>query len=183
MVKLPPSAACPPSRNGITWRVMFGSSVSSSRRCSCARITLRPPVGRRSAASSTTAHSVGGCGRLVRICCLVMRSLTRRSTSSPLAFGPPRDGHRAGVVLGLQQPGHELDLVGAHQAGGLLQTDVGLEPGGQDVVVGVPPSLAVGLTGQGEQRVPLGLVSEPVEREEVRDVPFLEADPARARGG
>ena len=41
-----------------------------------------------------------------------------------------RGDDRPGVLLRLQQAGHELHLVGADPGGRLLQADVGLEPRG-----------------------------------------------------
>ena len=77
-------------------------------------------------------------------------------------LGPPVDllagrgvvaepDHRPGVRLGLQQPGDELDLVGADQFGGLFQVEIVVEPGVQHVAVGVPPARGVGLPGEREQ--------------------------------
>ena len=53
IVNAPPSAACPPYLNGMTCRVMLGSPTRSISRSICATCTSRPPIGRRSAASST----------------------------------------------------------------------------------------------------------------------------------
>ncbi|MGC0411125.1 hypothetical protein RKD31_004368 [Streptomyces sp. SAI-163] len=86
---------------------------------------------------------------------------------------------RAGVLLGLQQAVHELHLVGPDQRGGALQPHVGREPAGQHVGVTVPPARDVGLLGQGEQGGALLLVRDAVQRQQVLDVPRLEAHPAQ----
>ena len=64
IMKAPPSAACPPNLNGMTCRVMFGSAMTSISRSICATWTSRPPIGRRSAASSTIAQNLGVSARL-----------------------------------------------------------------------------------------------------------------------
>ncbi|GAA2403289.1 hypothetical protein GCM10010420_33130 [Streptomyces glaucosporus] len=84
-----------------------------------------------------------------------------------------QEDHGAGVVLGLEQAGDELHLVGADHRRGLLQADVPVEPARQDVVVPVPPAARAGPAGQGEEVRPLVLVQHSVEREEVRHVTFL----------
>jgi hypothetical protein len=67
----------------MTCTVMFGALIMLSRCSSWLRIASRPPIGRRSAASSSTAHSRTGTGPgRARICCRCLRRLTRRSTSS-----------------------------------------------------------------------------------------------------
>src|SRR4051812_48578357 len=170
MVKAPVSAVCPPTRNGSTWRMTPGSFVASISRSICPRITSRPPIGRRNAASSTTAHRRGGSppGRIFLrgICRLTLRSRFSRggggvargsvparenllacySQADPLLDffrrrgGVAQGDHRAGVVLGLQEPGDELQLIGPDQRRRLFETDVGLEPARQDVTVPVPPA-------------------------------------------
>jgi len=98
----------------------------------------------------------------------------------PLAggvIGEPE--YRAGVLLGLQQAGDELDLVAADEAGSLLEPQVGVKPGGHHVAVGVPPVWRVGVPGQGQQRGPLGLVVQAVKFQQVGHVAQLEAGPAQ----
>src|SRR5690348_11499564 len=85
---------------------------------------------------------------------------------------------RAGVSLGLQQAGDDLDLVGPDDRGGRFQADEGLEPGRQDVGVGVPPAGGVGLTGQVEQGGALFVVGDAVQGEQVGKIALLEPDPA-----
>ena len=85
---------------------------------------------------------------------------------------------RARVVLGLQQPGHELELVGPDAGRGLLEADVGLEPGRQHVAVVVPPPVPARGAGQFMQGRALLLVGHLVEGEQVGDVALLEAHPA-----
>src|SRR5215207_731056 len=94
----------------------------------------------------------------------------------PLAPAELYDGPR--VVRGLQQPGHELDLVGADQLGGDLEPAVGVEPGRGQVVVPLPPARVVRLAGQVQQAFTLGRVVELVEGQQIVDVAHLEADPA-----
>lgn len=85
---------------------------------------------------------------------------------------------RSRVVLRLQQPGDELQLVGAQQGGGLFQAEVHLEPAGQDVAVPVPPAGGVGLLRELQQRGPLVRVGDAVQGQQVGDVALLEADAA-----
>src|SRR6266542_1897797 len=87
---------------------------------------------------------------------------------------PPAD-HRARVVVGLQQPGDELALVGADDRGRLLQVDVGAEPLRQHVAVLVPPAGVVGVQRHPDDRGHLTRIG-PVQSEQVDDVAFLEAD-------
>ncbi len=87
-------------------------------------------------------------------------------------------GDAAGVVLGLEQARHELQLEGPDQRRGLLQAHVGLEPVRHDVVVLGPPALVIGLAGQRQHALPLLGVGDAVQAEQVRDVALLEADPA-----
>jgi hypothetical protein len=84
--------------------------------------------------------------------------------------------HRPHVVIGLQQPGDELALIGPDQPGRRLQVDIGPEPRRQDVAVVLPPARAVGLPGQGHELGHLGRVGDLVEVEQVDDVAFFEAD-------
>src|SRR6266516_4396609 len=84
--------------------------------------------------------------------------------------------HRAHVVLGLQQAGHELALVGTDQGGRALQVDVGAEPGGQDVAVVLPPAGLVGLASKSDQARDLDGVAHAVEVEQVHQIALLEAD-------
>ena len=88
IVNAPPSAACPPYLNGMTCSVMLGSPTASISRSICAASTFGPPIGRRSAASSTIAHSLGGLS-LPNSFCRPIRSATRRSTSSGSRPGAP----------------------------------------------------------------------------------------------
>lgn len=64
--------------------------------------------------------------------------------------------HPARVVLGLEQAGDEVRLVGADEGGRALQADVHGEPARQDVVEPLPPAGPVGLLGQLDEE--LGLV-------------------------
>jgi len=86
------------------------------------------------------------------------------------------DGQR--VVLGLQQPRDELQLVGLDLRGRLLQTEVVLEPLGHQVAVRVPPALHVRLRDQVDDLRALLGVLHAVKGEQVLHVAFLEADPA-----
>ena len=67
--------------------------------------------------------------------------------------GVVRPDHGAGVVLGLQQSGHQFRLVPGEVRSRLLQADVDVEVFGDDVAVGVPPAACLGLLGQGHQRL------------------------------
>jgi hypothetical protein len=87
-----------------------------------------------------------------------------------------RDG--VGIFIGLQQAGHELDLIRADARGGFLKAQISLEPAGQDVGVVVPPAVGVGVARERQQRRALVLVGHPVEGEHGGDVPVLEPDPA-----
>ena len=103
-------------------------------------------------------------------------------------LAPPRDlflGFRgaladqgAGVAFGLQQPRHELDLVGPDDRRGRLQAHVGLQPGGEDVGIGVPPARGVRFPGEVQQGGALLAVGDTVEGKEVAHIALLEADPA-----
>src|SRR6266498_1662015 len=84
--------------------------------------------------------------------------------------------HRAHVVLGLQQAGHELPFVGADQGGRALQVDVGAEPRGQDVAVVLPPTGLVGFACKRDQARHLDGIGHPVEVEQVHQVALLESD-------
>ena len=92
--------------------------------------------------------------------------------------GVAEQGDRPGVVLGLEQAVHELQLEGPDDRGGHLQAQVGLEPVGHDVAVLGPPARRVGLPGQPHQPVPDLLVGDAVQRQQVGDVPLLEPDEA-----
>ena len=142
-----------------------------------ARMTPGRPAGRRSTASSSTAHRCTGPGSASRAWRAIRRP-TRCSISAGRGAVVAEQRDRARVVLGLQQPGNELDLVGPDAGRGLLQADVGLEPGGQHVGVVVPPAVRAGAAGQLAQRLALLLVGHLVEGEQVGDVAVLEADPA-----
>jgi hypothetical protein len=83
----------------------------------------------------------------------------------------------AGAVLGLQQAGHELDLVGADHRAGLFQAQVGLEPARQDVAVLAPPAGFVGARSQHEERVSFLLVSDAVQGQQISHVTRFKADP------
>jgi len=91
---------------------------------------------------------------------------------------PLRD-HRAGVLLVLDQPGHELHLVGADDLGDLLQSQVVLEPAREDVAVLLPPPTGVGLPHQAQHGRALLVVGDPVQRQQVDDIAFLESHPAQ----
>jgi hypothetical protein len=86
---------------------------------------------------------------------------------------------RTGVFLGLQQARDELGLVGADQRRRRLQAQVAREPVRQHVAVRPPPARRVGLPHPGQQRVAFLHVVLAVQREQVDDVAFLEADPAQ----
>jgi hypothetical protein len=88
----------------------------------------------------------------------------------------PHEG--AGIVLGLQQPGHQLGLVDAEDRRGLLQTDIGLEPARQHVTVLAPPTGCVGLPGEGEQSLAFLRVGDAIEGEQIGHITFLGRDPA-----
>ncbi len=87
-------AGCAPARNGMICSVTAGCSATSARWASCSRTTWRDPTGRRSAPSSTTAHSCGASGRR-KISCREARSSPRRAISSSLAADPCRISARA----------------------------------------------------------------------------------------
>ena len=70
-----------PPPNGMTWSETFESWDSSSRYSSCGRMSPAPPTRRRSAASSSTAHTLGG-SALVSVGWRAIRSATWRSMSS-----------------------------------------------------------------------------------------------------
>ena len=82
----------------------------------------------------------------------------------------------ARVLLALQQPGDELELVGPDDRRHLLEPQVGLEPVRQQVAVLLPPDLGVGLAHELQDRGALGLDGDPVEGEQVDDVALLEPD-------
>ena len=84
----------------------------------------------------------------------------------------------AGVILGLQQAGHELRLVDTDGCGGLLHAHISLEPLRQDVGVPVPPARPVRLLGQAQQLLPLG-VRHAVVGQQVKDVDFPDGIPAQ----
>jgi hypothetical protein len=84
-------------------------------------------------------------------------------------------GDGADVTLGLQEPGDDLGFAGADEGGGFLEADGGAEPGGQDVVVAVPPAGCAGLAGQGEERVDLAAVGDAVGHQQALDGQGLEA--------
>ena len=145
-------------------------------RSSCSRCSSAPARLRRRAASSTTAHRVGPSGR----------------GEDGLAAHPQLDaaldlgrvgvhelGDGARVAPGLQQSGDELQLVGADHRRGLLHAEVGLEPGGQQVGVAVPPAGGVGPADEGEELGALVRVDHAVAGEQVGDVTFLEPDAAQ----
>ncbi len=90
----------------------------------------------------------------------------------------PEAGDGPRVVLGLEQPVHELDLEAADGRRGGLEPEVLLEPVGQDVAVLRPPVRRVGLLDQREELRPQALVGHAVEGEQVRHVAALELDPA-----
>src|SRR6266567_6039545 len=87
-----------------------------------------------------------------------------------------RDG--AGIFFRLQQPGCELHLIPADPDGGLLEADVLLEPGGQDIGVVMPPAARVGADGDLAQRLYLFLIGYAVMEEQIDDVAVLEGHPA-----
>src|SRR5690348_16425618 len=103
-------------------------------------------------------------------------------------LAPPRDllfrgrrslpYQRAGVPLGLQQAGDELDLVGPDDRGRRLQAHIRLGPQGQDVRVRVPPAPRVRFLGQVEQRGALLSIGDAVQGQQVGHVACLEPDPA-----
>src|SRR2546429_75037 len=85
---------------------------------------------------------------------------------------------RAGVPFGLQQPRHELDLVGPDDRRRRLQAHVGLQPGREDVGVGVPPARRVRFPGQVQQGGAFFAVGNAVEGKEAAHIALLQADPA-----
>jgi hypothetical protein len=88
MLNAPPAAACPPVSNGMTCSRTFGIADAASSASICSRSTARPPIGRRSTASSSTAHSFGAPSRC-STCWRVMRSFARRSISVRVAVPCP----------------------------------------------------------------------------------------------
>ncbi len=94
------------------------------------------------------------------------------------ATGVPELDEGTGHLPGLQQVGYELRLIGADHRAGLLETEVHLEPVGQDVAVAVPPSGLVGLPGHGQERHSFRFADNAVQGEQVGDVTLLEAHPA-----
>ena len=114
-----------------------------------------------------------------------IRAATRRSTvfgvGADLAAG---DGG-AGVVLGLEQAGDELGLVGVDGGGFGFQADVGAAA--QDVGVAGPPAAAAGFAGELDEGLAGGLVGDAVGVEQVGDVAGVDAglavfDPAELGG-
>ena len=86
----------------------------------------------------------------------------------------PQDG--CGVVLGLQEAGDVVRLIGADQVGFALQADEGAEPFGQHIAEPVPPARLVGLAGEVEEAVDLVLLADAVGRQQLLDVREFEAD-------
>ena len=94
-----------------------------------------------------------------------------------------RSDHRAGVVLGLEQARDVLDLVRTDHRRVLLQPEVVLEPVGHHIAVVVPPAGRVGLPGQREHGLALGLLDHAVEGEQVGHIAQLETGPPSIPGG
>jgi hypothetical protein len=82
----------------------------------------------------------------------------------------------AHVVVGLEQAGDELALVGADQAGRRLQVHVRPEPRRQQVAVVLPPAGVVGVGGHGQELLDLVGVGDLVPAQQVDQVAPLEAD-------
>ena len=80
-----------------------------------------------------------------------------------------------GVLLGLEQAGHELHLVAVDRRRGLLEPHVHLEPAGQHVGVVVPPARGVGLSDELHECLTFGRIGHAVQGEQIHDVAFLEA--------
>ena len=141
-------------------------------RCSSwARPSSGPSRGRRSAASSIDGpddRSAGGEDQLLA----AGPQLQAAVDLGGVVEGEARDGE--GVLPGLEESRHELQLVRPDDRAGLLQAEIGLEPPGQQVRVALPPAGRVRLAGQREELVPLGLRDKAVEREQVGDVALLE---------
>ncbi len=83
----------------------------------------------------------------------------------------------AGVVLGLQNPGNELELIATDEGGRRLQPDIGLEPAGDQVGIGVPPSASARLADQAQEDRPPGVVEYPVAGQQVGGVARLQRRP------
>ena len=81
--------------------------------------------------------------------------------------------------VGLQQARHELDLIGSDQLGGLLQVEVGLEPGVEHVTARLPPAGVFSSRVSASSRSRSTGSSMPVDDRQVGDVTPPEADPAR----
>src|ERR1700678_3223025 len=160
---MPYRAGCQPAANEMTWIVTSGCPAAWIRCPIWSRRTRRTPMGRRGTVSSrTTWYRVGP---------------QRHGAFGEVAAGGGEAGGGDGpdVTLGLQEPGDDLGFAGADEGGGFLEADGGAEPGGQDVVVAVPPAGCAALAGQGEERVDLAAVGDAVGHQQALDGQGLEA--------
>ena len=62
MLNIPYRAGCQPAANGMTWIVTLGCPAASIRCSIWSRMTLGPPIGRRSTVSSRTTQYAGRVG-------------------------------------------------------------------------------------------------------------------------
>src|SRR5260370_32664024 len=102
-------------------------------------------------------------------------------------LAPPRDllfagrgalpDQRARIPFSLKQSGHDLDLVGPDNRCRRLQAYVRLQPGRQDIRVGMPPPGRVRLPGQVQQRGTFFAVGHAVERNESAPLALLKPHP------
>ena len=120
----------------------------------------------------------GGLSRVSSFC-LPIRSATRRSNFVRVQAGGVLHDDGAGVLLGLQQAGHELDLVDTDELGGLFESHEDVEPVRDHILELLVPRGRVRLAGELYQLLPLSRVVDSVELKEVGDVTFLERDPAK----
>lgn len=85
-------------------------------------------------------------------------------------------GDAPGIVLGLENAGHELDLEDPDGRSAGLQPKVIFEPAGQDVAAPVPPVRLARLLRDGQDPGPLPLTGHAVQGEQVINVARLEPD-------
>jgi integrase/recombinase XerD len=108
MMNDPATPGCAPTPNGIAWIVTFGSERASRRCTTCSLITSRPPMRRRSAASSMIAHTFGALSLTSKFWRSI-RAATRISMSCSLACSKlPRNCARAYASV-CSSPGTDSD--------------------------------------------------------------------------